>query len=1227
MLYILRVLLLGLLAGLALASVAQVTVKSITTDRITYAPGAKGTVTVRLENIDDTPTAGTLVVKLYEGLDSATTLFNGPFTAQPSGRTEKVLPMEVGTAPWGRGIVAEFTAGKETAVGAHAFSVVTNPFMCAIWGRGLPQFGSDLWTDTERIPNCEEIAVGNIANYCNAYEAFAWAPCDYSVMHIDHDGPFYSGQTQYTKNRTAMIALHDVFHKYGIACISYGKTCAAGEPGVVYALKHPEQMHVFSPAGFAHEDISVDVMDRMAEGRFRRHGVNEDFWQRWISCWTQIGNKEAIDFGTDEIMRSAKQFNWDGVRYDGHFSYWDNPEMAARVVKYAADRIHKEFPKFGIGYNYFGPQHDTPEGASTDPELAAAATSGGLMMSEVFRNYREKVGQNILHLQSVGDAVRAHGGYFLAINDINGPWNAALVLAGGARPMGGSNRAYNKFATRYSAFIFDPALRRLQNPRKVVNAVGKPEFLWDSFVYERKVSETRTQLIFQFVNVGTEFNFNGGEKEPPTGVNDPLEHLSFKLTLPAGYKAERVTVVDDRETFIPQAAALNGDTFTVPALAYWTMAVVDLNVKAPAKPLAELCAVPLKDDKTPVTPEALKAILAKGNPDNAAPKMEMLVKPLSFADHKDGLDRKEFAGADRPLTLWRNGRPDIHYACGIMYRWNRPWEALMRVKGARVSTSSLDNGRGACSATLTAKNGACVSNFPSRNELGAMDVLVIDNIPAAGFTQAQRHNVLEFVKSGGSLLVIGDWHGLSKGCWEGSFLEEALPVKVKQATYLLRLQGADQKIAATPLYQQMLKKAAPDFGAGPSIDWTSHVQPNAGAQVLLKAGGQPFLTVGTVGAGRVAVIAGAHAGQPAAPYWQSDAWPMMVGDVLNWLTEPAAQVVQPGTEMTAVHATLDAAAARGRYPAPDDVSAMLRGLLASRKESEALYVANFLLEHPEAMFSEEIRVITMQLMPFIKKTAAWEEIGRQYMYEPDLEDMDAPETTPDIMLGKEGVKGEKLLAALITAIAVPDSSAQQFIEWEGLDTQTRLWCIGLCADTEAIPYLEKVNKELAKQEQIWEFGAPHLRFGMYATRLIRPFVTYALLRCGKRDEKTRYDFCRGAMELPFYAWRQHWILESVDWRNPGSGISSPGMIKRASWQLDYAVQLLPQLFLPEIVGTDEIGLRAVARAIAETDCLKAVPVAQDFLAQIPDKDFVSLKSLVDAKLEPIRGYVKMRLAK
>ena len=124
---------------------------------------------------------------------------------------------------WGRGIEARVQTSDGADAGTHAFSVVTNPFMAAMPCGGLPMFGSERWTPDQAEQQAERIAGADLAAYGNMYEAFAWAPCDFSRMTVDNDEPFYSGQTQYSRKRSVLQTLHRVFHKYGISCVTYGK--------------------------------------------------------------------------------------------------------------------------------------------------------------------------------------------------------------------------------------------------------------------------------------------------------------------------------------------------------------------------------------------------------------------------------------------------------------------------------------------------------------------------------------------------------------------------------------------------------------------------------------------------------------------------------------------------------------------------------------------------------------------------------------------------------------------------------------------------------------------------------------------------------------------------------------------------------------------------------------------------------------------------------------------
>lgn len=969
-------------------------VTEVTGDRVTCRPGESVTAEITLENLAAKSMGGTLVVETAEGLGPFVPLFTGPVTVEPRRPLKQRVAVPAGQALWGRGVRARIETADGTDTGAWAFGVVTDACMAAFPGSGLPQFGSQLWTAEETEAKCEAIAHANIASGCNMYEAFAWAPCDFSRMTIDTDAPFHSGQTQYAKTRKVLQTLHQVLHRHGIACVTYGKACASGYPGVEYALKHPEQMNVFSPAGFCHESMNVDVLDRMMENRYRSHGRDEDFWQSWISCWVLIGNRAAMDFGCDEIARSARQFAWDGVRYDGHFTYWQNPAMAARVVQHCKERIDKQVPGFVHGYNYCGPAQNTAEGAFSDIELAACARNGGLIMSEYYRNLVGPVKDNIEHLRWAGDATRLHGGYFLCISDEASAWNAALVLAGGARPMGGAG-TFRRFATRFSAVVLDPTMRRLQDPGRVIRPGTNTDFRWDAFVYEKPAGPDKSWLIMQLVNVTDKLTFHG-QYRAPTGVSAPREGVTFDLVLPAGYEAgTTVFACGDPATLAPMPATLAGGRLSVPRVDIWTLVAVELRRQAGVTPLHTLCEVPLKfadsaaagkskeearadlmigaafgpdtvkavnEARVKITPELLDKVLAQGPPEDnhAAAKAG---QPADFTKHRDGIDAKLLPGENaEPFALRRNGRTDILFVRGVFSHLDRLEQAFANLTAAEVRVAWLDNGRAACGSTLATTNACALGGWPDRTGLATTDILVLDDIPATAFSVQQRRELRDYVRAGGSLLVLGGWYSLSKGSWEGSFLEEVLPVQTVQVPHLRRLPAVEAVITAAPAFAEVLGGAAPDFGPQPAVAWANHVQLRESARVLLKTGSYPLLVWGQAGAGRVAVWSGSHSGEPQAPYWQSPAWNALLTRLLAKLAESATAVTPPDPKVVqradqALEAlqAMDVGAladdegdeqpAKGKGGKTDTV-ALLTQLLTAGREADARFAAGFILTHP-----------------------------------------------------------------------------------------------------------------------------------------------------------------------------------------------------------------------------------------------------------------------------------------
>jgi hypothetical protein len=235
----------------------------------------------------------------------------------------------------------------------------------------------------------------------------------------------------------------------------------------------------------------------------------------------------------------------------------------------------------------------------------------------------------------------------------------------------------------------------------------------------------------------------------------------------------------------------------------------------------------------------------------------------------------------------------VLFVRGVFSHVDRVEEALAELPKVEIHDAYLNDGRTACGSVLASNNVSCLAGWPGREALAAMDVVVLDDVPAPAFSLSQRRDLLDFVQGGGRLLVLGGWYSLSKGAWEGSFLEDALPVETVQATHLLRLKADDRRLAATGDFAAVLggqlpasdsaqkpggrhggrpssgenmsisshsggsgsvptvfprgASAEPDFGATGSVEWINHVRLREGAKVLMTAGTQPVLVAGDCG--------------------------------------------------------------------------------------------------------------------------------------------------------------------------------------------------------------------------------------------------------------------------------------------------------------------------------------------------------------------------------------------
>ncbi len=168
-------------------------------------------------------------------------------------------------------------------------------------------------------------------------------------------------------------------------------------------------------------------------------------------------------------------------------------------------------------------------------------------------------------------------------------------------------------------------------------------------------------------------------------------------------------------------------------------------------------------------------------------------------------------------------------------------------------------------------------------ELFSYDLFVFNGVDAQSVTDFGLEALRDFVKAGGSLLVIGGFYAYGPGDYADTSLEELLPVTLSGKPFdLERLSppaaleiGKEAKI----LKGRQLKAKAFCF-------WRHQLTPKKDAWVELTAGNKPFLVCGTYGKGRVAAIASAAFGDPSArqpAFWESAEWTDVLADVIQWL--------------------------------------------------------------------------------------------------------------------------------------------------------------------------------------------------------------------------------------------------------------------------------------------------------------------------------------------------------
>lgn len=902
---------------LTLLRATPAAVAGISVDKIHYLPGEQVSATAELI----AGAAGgsfTFRAEVVTELDTAREVFTTNLQLAAGEAKSVPFQFKLSDAEFGHELRASLLAGgKEIHSSAEYFGVSKNVYRVGITGRNVGQSTRGLTP-----ARATEAMDANKRQYANYFECFAWAPCDYSDL-TPKTEEFASGQTQYPGSVAGMKLQIAEAHKRGIKAITYGKACAAGISGFLTYQQHPEFFGHSYGTGPATEKFSTFLLERMLENDYNFDKPSDGGWRHWASLWTRFDFNPAVEFGADELVRSAEMFGWDGVRWDGHFV--DNQRLCI-------DRINARRPGYVHGYNSAFANAGSPLFLPPDQkDFHEIAKNHGVIMDESVRGHSRWTDGSMRNFYDAicreADYEKRIGGLPLFITFDMGSkqdvtWNVLFGLAAGQRytyltsPGDYAFGPLPKFLTRYSAFVWDDTAL-IASPAthfEVTPAAGAPKdaaMWWDQSAWLRTLPDGRQQVLLNLLNVPGYRNFAQRVQTPPTW----LTNASVRAKIPAGAKLTRAFQVSpdlvEGHEILPTKIEGDAATLTVPELKLWSIVVLEFAPPAKAPLFALTTPVEAatahfanearkKEHDAKLAEEKAKAGIAAGTapaapakPPHADFEKEFNIDPEMLAQH--------FKNFTRPASpvLHRNGVVDVHHAHGA-FAWLNPVDIALQLAGGGTCTPSWVDRVG-----FRLGGPGSMEDFPDTYEaLFENDILVLDNVQAVDLGAHRRTMIADFVRTGGGLLVMGGTFNLSQGADRKTSLAELLPVKIVKAGNL----AIDAK-------GMPLSAARADFF--PKVDWsragtTFQVDlspPKEGAEVLAKAGAHPGIIAGTYGAGRVVVVLfnphGKTEDTPASvtPYWESPEWPRILAGCLAHLGKGSEAVVTNTAKKRAIDKT------------------------------------------------------------------------------------------------------------------------------------------------------------------------------------------------------------------------------------------------------------------------------------------------------------------------------------
>ncbi len=526
---------------ISISPVSQtVMVEDVRPDKVHVYPGESNAVSATVRNFRNRPSKAVLRFTMLAGLTEILAAEETEVTIPAKGKSIARFEWTSTKREFGHEARVEVLVdGKVIHSRSDTFSVSSPIWKTAIQGSGFLSWHG---IEYELAPHVES----NRRNYVNVEEAFSWQPSSWTDLNPTGEH-WWAGQNNFHNSMKGLREWISRSHSHGIKMISYLFPTASGPSGLEWARRHPLLLtpsKVGLNANFDIEDFRL-YPAKMSDPALWDYQA--DIWQR-VSL--HRGYLKTAVLGADEVIRSAKRFGWEGVRFDGRPTWgpmrsevvhreidelgmtdlmkelvpeyyskkdgkWTGSAISIRNMRYMKHRFRTELgPNFAISSNY-------ELLTSTEP-----VASKGMFGFDYFRSYcaggsqvnQERlrksgswsslIGNLLTQVEYARQAGGHHGtqsldkalGRRASVTFMN-----VFVFATGSHPYGYASvspglGAYSRFMTRYGEFCWDLNLRPVTPEESGIHVTDDAGLLWKRFVRTRDLNAGLKQTVVHLIS-------------------------------------------------------------------------------------------------------------------------------------------------------------------------------------------------------------------------------------------------------------------------------------------------------------------------------------------------------------------------------------------------------------------------------------------------------------------------------------------------------------------------------------------------------------------------------------------------------------------------------------------------------------------------------------------------------------------------------------------------------